>query len=117
MVHLVARQAHNLKVVGSNPTPATTSKWMSMRMLRNSSALAKQQAKKVTVPVKRPDCARESFFEPSGISWTVSEPELFAHEIHGDDLFPKKRRPRFVVGEILSPTRCTLSSYQSWNSR
>ena len=30
---LVARQAHNLKVVGSNPTPATTLKSLSVRVL------------------------------------------------------------------------------------
>ena len=33
---LVARQAHNLKVAGSNPAPATTLKFLTQRELRSS---------------------------------------------------------------------------------
>jgi hypothetical protein len=36
---LVARQAHNLKVAGSNPAPATTLKWLAEWMLHRTKRL------------------------------------------------------------------------------
>ena len=38
---LVARQAHNLKVVGSNPTPATTSNFLEAALFQQLAARAK----------------------------------------------------------------------------
>ena len=40
----VARQAHNLKVVGSNPPPATKSKYMGEDMIKNGEIMIAAEA-------------------------------------------------------------------------
>ena len=40
----VARQAHNLKVVGSNPPPATKSKYMGEDMIKNGKIMIAAEA-------------------------------------------------------------------------
>ena len=58
---LVARQAHNLKVAGSNPAPATSSKSLAKRVLRSKKDLAEADIKRNQ---SAPECTKMTVFGP-----------------------------------------------------
>src|SRR3546814_1027746 len=93
----VARQAHNLKVVGSNPTPATNKK---ARVPMGSRAFCLPNARRLKRPTDRPTCGGELPVSPITVAPAKGVSESRASE-RGRRRFTRAPLSKAASGPLL----------------